>query len=304
MEYVLKTSNLSKHYGNLKAVDNVSMQIRKGDIYGFVGKNGAGKTTIIRLITGLIKKTSGNFELFGIPDTDEGQLRKKRISGIVDTPSLYLNLSAYDNIFMQMKTLGLEKPEEIEGLLRLVGLDSSDRRPVKNYSLGMKQRLGIAIALVGDPEFLILDEPTNGLDPAGIVEIRELLTRLNREQGITIMISSHILTELAKLATTYGFIDRGRLIQEISAEELEKHCQKSIRLSVSSTQSLTEVLDTLKIKNYKIINGNDLYIYQEVEISALVAELANKGIAVKKITEQNEDLESYFINLVGGRKSW
>lgn len=304
MDYVLKTSALSKHYGNLKAVDNVSMQIRKGDIYGFVGKNGAGKTTIIRILTGLIKKTSGSFEIFGIPDTDEAQLKKQRLSGIVDTPSLYLNLSAHDNIVMQMKTLGMKEYEEIPALLGLVGLDSKDKRPVKNYSLGMKQRLGIAIALVGDPEFLILDEPTNGLDPAGIVEIRELLTRLNQEQGITIMISSHILTELSKLATTYGFIDHGRLIQEISAEEIEEHCRKILKLSVSSTESLPDILAALDIKNYKIINGHDLYIYEEIEISKLVLELEKGKIAVRKIFEQNEDLEAYFINLIGGKASW
>lgn len=304
MDYVLKTSALSKHYGNLKAVDNVSMQIRKGDIYGFVGKNGAGKTTIIRILTGLIKKTSGSFEIFGIPDTDEAQLKKQRLSGIVDTPSLYLNLSAHDNIVMQMKTLGMKEYEEIPALLGLVGLDSKDKRPVKNYSLGMKQRLGIAIALVGDPEFLILDEPTNGLDPAGIVEIRELLTRLNQEQGITIMISSHILTELSRLATTYGFIDHGRLIQEISAEEIEEHCRKILKLSVSSTESLPDILAALDIKNYKIINGHDLYIYEEIEISKLVLELEKGKIAVRKIFEQNEDLEAYFINLIGGKASW
>jgi ABC-2 type transport system ATP-binding protein len=304
-EYVLKTEALSKYYGDIKAVDNVSLNIKKGDIYGFVGKNGAGKTTIIRLISGLIKKTSGSFELLGVADSDDIALSRKRISGIVEAPSLYLNMNAYDNILMQMKVLGMVDEEKIEEILNLVDLDANkkSKQKAKNFSLGMKQRLGIAIALVGNPEFILLDEPTNGLDPSGIIAIRELLIKLNQEKGITFMISSHILSELSKLATTYGFIEKGKLIQEISARDLEKHSQKVIQLSISSTEKVPMIFEeVLKIKDYKIINNTDVNIYGEVDIAQIVSTLANAKISIMKIVDQNEDLESYFINLVGGKK--
>jgi ABC-2 type transport system ATP-binding protein len=195
--------------------------------------------------------------------------------------------------------------EKIEEILNLVDLDANkkSKQKAKNFSLGMKQRLGIAIALVGNPEFILLDEPTNGLDPSGIIAIRELLIKLNQEKGITFMISSHILSELSKLATTYGFIEKGKLIQEISARDLEKHSQKVIQLSISSTEKVPMIFEeVLKIKDYKIINNTDVNIYGEVDIAQIVSTLANAKISIMKIVDQNEDLESYFINLVGGKK--
>lgn len=215
---ILTTTNLCKKYGANLAVDNVNMTVNQGDIYGFVGLNGAGKTTVIRLITGLINKTSGSFDLFGMPDSGNLCNERRKISSMVETPALYLNMTSVDNMkiqcaIMQMPIVG------ISDLLKLVGLDSTSRVLAKNFSLGMRQRLGIAMALVGDPKFMLLDEPTNGLDPEGIIEIRDLLLSLNKTKGITILISSHILSELSKLATTYGFIHKGKLIKQISAED-------------------------------------------------------------------------------------
>jgi ABC-2 type transport system ATP-binding protein len=246
MESVLKTHDLTKQYKNQFAVDNVNMNINRGDIYGFIGKNGAGKTTVIRLITGLISETKGSFDLFGVSDkSDEISSARRRISGIVETPSVYLNMNAYDNLLMQCKILGIIDTSCIDVILDLVGLEymKDNKKKAKDFSLGMKQRLGIGISLISNPDFIILDEPMNGLDPEGIIEVRELLLSLNREKNITILISSHILGELSKVATKYGFIDQGKLIQEISASDLDARCQKCLEVTVSSTDGLSNVLE-------------------------------------------------------------
>lgn len=304
MEYILKTHNLCKKYKTTLALDNVSMNIKKGDIYGFVGRNGAGKTTLIRLVTGLAYKTGGEFELFDVSDSKDLKDARRRTAAIVESPSIYLNMNAYHNLIMQCKVLGIVDEKQVIETLELVGLPTSkdDKKVARNYSLGMRQRLGIAVSLIGNPDFLILDEPTNGLDPQGIIEIRELLIKLNREHNITILISSHILGELSKLATCYGFINNGKLIKEISATELMESCRKSIKLVVSSTANLATVLETvLKITNFKILNDKEVTIYDDVEVSVLVSTLINNGISVVNIFNQNEDLEGYFINLVGGK---
>ena len=222
MEYVLTTSALSKHYKHFKALNGLDMHVPKGAIYGFVGKNGAGKTTLIRLVCGLQKPTSGEFVLYGARNTEK-EIRdaQRRIGAVVETPSIYLHMTAEDNLREQYRIIGLPSYEGIPELLRLVGIGDTGRKKAKNFSLGMRQRLGIAIALCGDPDFLVLDEPVNGLDPQGIIEMRELILKLNRERGITVLISSHILDELSRLATHYGFIDGGRIVREISAVELD-----------------------------------------------------------------------------------
>ena len=236
MEYVLKTRNLCKSYGHFKALNGLSMNVPKGAIYGFVGKNGAGKTTLIRLICGLQYPTSGDFSLYGIPSTEETITKsRRRMGAVVETPSIYLGMTAEDNLKEQFRILGLPSFDGISDLLKLVGLENTGKKKARNFSLGMKQRLGIAIALAGDPDFLVLDEPVNGLDPQGIIEIRELILKLNRERQITVLISSHILEELSKLATHFGFIDGGHMLKEISAEELEKACRKCTRVEVSNT---------------------------------------------------------------------
>lgn len=217
---IISTENLTKVYNGKPAVDGVSITVNEGDIYGFVGRNGAGKTTLIRMLSGLAKKTSGSFSLFGVSDTDaQINAARRNMRVMVETATLHTGLNAVQNMTIQCKLLG-ESTEQIQGLLREVDLDGTGRKLVKNFSLGMRQRLAIAMAMVGEPKLLILDEPTNGLDPEGIFLMRELLVKLSRERGMTILVSSHILTELSKFATCYGFIERGRLIKQISAEEL------------------------------------------------------------------------------------
>lgn len=228
MEYVLETKALCKTYKHYKALDNLTMHVPKGAIYGFVGKNGAGKTTLIRLITGLQFPTAGSYQIYGVDNTSP-QIRKsrRRMGAVVETPSIYLDMTARDNMQQQYRILGQPGYDGIPELLALVGLGDTGKKKVKDFSLGMRQRLGIAIALAGNPDFLVLDEPINGLDPQGIIEVRELILKLNREHGITVLISSHILDELSKLATHYGFIDNGHMVKEISAKELEENAPRS-----------------------------------------------------------------------------
>ena len=214
MEYVLRTNGLCKHYRDFKALNGLTMSVPKGSIYGFVGKNGAGKTTLIRLVCGLQLPTSGDFELYGVKCSDKAISKsRRRMGAVVETPSIYLDMTAEDNLKQQYRILGLPSFDGISELLKLVGLDNTGRKKAKNFSLGMRQRLGIAVALCGSPDFLVLDEPINGLDPQGIIEIRELILKLNREQKITVLISSHILDELSRLATHYGFIDSGSIVR-------------------------------------------------------------------------------------------
>lgn len=302
MDYVLQTRNLCKHYRHFKALNGLTMNVPKGAIYGFVGKNGAGKTTLIRLISGLQPVTSGDFTLYGKKNTDSniGKSRR-RMGAVVETPSIYLNMTAVDNLKAQYRILGLPDFKDIPDLLKLVGLENTGKKKAKNFSLGMRQRLGIAIALVGNPDFLILDEPVNGLDPQGIIEMRELILRLNRERQITVLISSHILDELSRLATHYGFIDGGRMIKEISAEELEKSCRKCMRVTVSDTKMLIRVLDKSGLE-YSVIDEKTADIYGEINITKLVNALSAEKCELINITEHDESLESYFVNLVGGAK--
>ncbi|MBQ8107114.1 MAG: ATP-binding cassette domain-containing protein, partial [Ruminococcus sp.] len=242
MEYVLRTRDLVKKYKSFTALEGLTMNVPKGAIYGFVGRNGAGKTTLIRLVTGLQHPTSGEFELYGVKNTDKKiSGSRKRMGAIVESPAVYLDLCARDNLKQQYRMLGLPDLSGIDELLELVGLSGTGSKKAKNFSLGMRQRLGIAVALCGSPDFIVLDEPINGLDPQGIIEIRELILKLNRERGITILISSHILDELSKLATHYGFLDHGKMIREMSAEELEKACRKCVRITVSDTGILARL---------------------------------------------------------------
>ena len=261
MEYILCTNGLTKQYRKFKALNNLNMHVPKGAIYGFVGKNGAGKTTLIRLICGLQEPTNGEYSLYGRKNTDGGISKaRRRMGAVVETPSIYLDLTAEENLREQYLVLGMPSFEGIQELLKLVGLQDAGKKKAKNFSLGMKQRLGIAIALAGDPDFLILDEPVNGLDPQGIIEIRELILKLNRERQITFLISSHILDELSRLATHYGFIDRGQIVREISAEEVEHTCRKCIRLTVSDTRALACVLDKMRLE-YSIVSEDEADVF-------------------------------------------
>ena len=302
MEYVLKTQNLSKKYRRFAALDGLSMSVPKGSIYGFVGRNGAGKTTLIRVICGLQRQTSGAYSLYGI-DGKSGSITKsrRRMGAVVETPAIYTELSARDNLRQQYRILGLPSFDGIDELLELVGLSDTGSKKARKFSLGMRQRLGIAVALCGNPDFLVLDEPINGLDPQGIIEIRELILKLNREKQITVLISSHILDELARLATHYGFIDKGRIIKEMSAEELEAQCRKCVRVTVSDVKKLSQVLEENGLE-YKIISEREADIFGQISITKLTQMLSDNNCELLSIHEQDESLESYFMNLVGGER--
>ena len=300
MEYVLTTDALSKQYGHFKALNNFSIHVPKGAIYGFVGKNGAGKTTLIRLICGLQEPTSGQYTLYGAGSGGAKIAQsRRRMGAVVETPSIYLDMTAQDNLKEQYRSLGLPSFDTIPELLRLVGLEDTGKKKAKNFSLGMRQRLGIAIALAGDPDFLVLDEPANGLDPQGIIEMRELILKLNRERQITVLISSHILDELSRLATHYGFIDRGHMIKEISAPELEAACRKCVRVEVTDTGALSKVLDRMELE-YEILSDSQADIFASVNVTALVLELAEMNCEVLSMNIRDESLESYYVSLVGG----
>lgn len=300
MDYVLEAKALTKKYKNFKALDELTMKIPQGSIYGLVGKNGAGKTTLIRIICGLQNPTSGEYILYGKKSNSKNITKaRRRIGAVVETPSIYLDMTAYDNIKQQYITLGIPSNEDIGELLKLVGLENTGKKKAKHFSLGMKQRLGIAVALAGDPDFLVLDEPVNGLDPQGIIEIRELILKLNRELNITVLISSHILDELSKLATHYGFVDSGRVVKEISAKELENSCRKAVRIKVTDIRAFALVLDELKME-YSIISDTEADIYSDFNVSQLVLKLSEKSCGVISMTERDESLEGYYINLVGG----
>jgi ABC-2 type transport system ATP-binding protein len=276
------------------------MHVPKGAIYGFVGKNGAGKTTLIRLICGLQSPTSGDYSLYGIDSRDQVIVKsRRRMGAVVETPSIYLDMTAEENLKQQYLILGLPSYEGIPELLKLVGLENTGKKKAKHFSLGMKQRLGIAIALAGDPDFLVLDEPVNGLDPQGIVEIRELILKLNRERQITVLISSHILDELSKLATHYGIIDGGHMVKELSAEELDAVCRKCVRMEVTDAKVLARVLDSMNLK-YKIISATTADVFAKVNVTQLAAALAKENCEVLSMQEHDESLESYYLSLVGG----
>ncbi|OQO85110.1 bacitracin ABC transporter ATP-binding protein [Enterococcus casseliflavus] len=300
MEYVLKTMGVGKNYHSFKALENLSLKVPKGAIYGFVGKNGAGKTTLLRIICGLQQPTYGEYILYGANSTDKEIVKaRRRIGAVVETPSIYLEMTAKENLKQQYKILGLPSYHGLESILTMVGLSDTGKKKAKNFSLGMRQRLGIAISLVGDPDFLILDEPTNGLDPQGIIEIRELILKLNREYQITVLISSHILGELSKFATHYGFIDKGQLVKEISKEELDEICGKYTRIEVNDMKAATFVLDELGVE-YRIISDTIVDVFAKLNISRLSLQLAKVDCEMLSLHEQEESLESYYMSLVGG----
>ena len=301
-EVILKSYNITKKYGIQVAVNNVNMTIRKGEIYGFIGQNGAGKTTLIRLITGLIHKTGGEIELLGA--TGEAELNKSRtmIGSLIETPSFYTNMTARENLEVSRLVRDIPGKKCIDEVLELVGLKDVEKKKVKNFSLGMRQRLGIANAIMGNPKLLILDEPINGLDPMGIVEIRELLKKINKEKDMTILISSHILSELSELATTYGIISNGKLIEEITAEELAEKCRQYIDLKVDDTSRAVTLLEReLGISDYEVLEDKKIKVFSNLEnIGEVNSILSKSGVIVQSISIKGENLEEYFMNKIGG----
>ena len=299
-ELLLSTSALTKQFGRHKAVDQVSMHIKRGAIYGFIGRNGAGKTTTLRMIGGLASPTAGEIEMFGCRGRELKQIRS-RVGCLIEGPGLYGNMTARDNMKMKCLLLGVQKKGYIEELLEVVGLKDVGKKHVKRYSLGMKQRLGIAMALIGEPDLLVLDEPINGLDPQGIAEVRETILRLNKERNMTILISSHILEELSKIATDYGIIHQGTLLQEITDEELRERCNERLEITLSSPELAIPVLDRLGIRRYQVMDKEHIYVFERLNESArLNMEFAKAGIPVKGLAVTNEELETYFLNLTGG----
>jgi len=295
---VLKTNELCKKYGNHLVVKNVNLRINEGDIYGFVGENGAGKTTVIRLVSGLIKATSGEYTLF------EGKaLPVGSIGAIVENPSVYPYLTAVENVKQQYMLLGRTDYSSINDLLLKVGLGDVINSPKKasNFSLGMKQRLGIALILVGEPKLLILDEPMNGLDPEGIVEMRNLIIRLNREHNITFLISSHLLDELSKVVTRYGFIHHGELVKEISATEVESLGRKRWALKLNTTSGIEKTLKS-KIKEFEVLSENDLVIYDDLKAKDIIQLLSNAEFEVNEINSMTDGIETFYLNLIGRNK--
>ncbi len=305
MEHILKTYNLTKTYKNINVVDNLNMTINKGEIYGFLGQNGAGKTTTLKMIMGLVNTSKGQFELFGQSHFSRDIYGK--IGAIIETPGFYPNLTAEENLEIHRRMMGIENKEYIKEALDIVGLDLNDikKKTVKKFSLGMKQRLGIARAILHKPEFLILDEPTNGLDPIGIKSIRETLIDLCKKREITILMSSHILGEIHQLATKIGIIHKGKLLEEIEYKEMEKKNRRYLKIKVNNDKKASVILEKeLDIFDYKISEENIIRVYEKLnKISEISKILINNDIDVEELSVKVDTLEDYFVKLTGGNKN-
>jgi ABC-2 type transport system ATP-binding protein len=301
-EYVLKTHHLSKKYQNKFALNKVNLSIKKGSIFGFIGQNGAGKSTLIRLVCGLAGPTAGTIELFGKENERALIEARKRIGTIIEGPALYPNMTATENLEAHRLLKGIPGKECINKTLRLVGLQDTGKKKAKSFSLGMKQRLGLAIALLGDPEFLILDEPINGLDPMGVVEIRELLKKLNQEYGITILISSHILSELHLLATHYGIIHEGELLEQLSAKELNEKCQQYLHIKVDDPNKGATIIERqFATTNFEVMPDGSMKLFAYVDTPGKVSKaLTNEGLVIEQFMPMGEDLETFFTKRIGG----
>lgn len=301
MKYALETTNLTKKYKKNIALKNINIHVKNGDIYGLIGKNGAGKTTFFKLISNMEFPTNGSYSIYGVSYKDKNIYdTRQRMNGIIEKPGLILNMNAKENLIYQQKLIGIPNEDNIEKLLELVNLKNTGNKKVKYFSLGMKQRLAIALSLITNPDLLILDEPINGLDPEGIIEIRELLLNLNKKKRITIIISSHYLDELSKIATCYGFIDNGELIKEIDANELNNELKRKIEVKTNNLKETVIYLEEKQIE-YEVINKNTINIYNKINISKLILELSKRNCIINNIEIKNETLESYFLKIIGGK---
>ncbi len=299
---ILQAQSLTKKYKHTIALDHINLQLEKGKIYGFIGQNGAGKTTFLRLITGLAFPTSGTLSLWGKSGTTALQEQRKRIGCMIETPALFPTMTAYQNMEVQRIQRGIPDKEIIGKILEMVGLKDIHKKTVRNFSLGMRQRLGIAIAFLNTPEFLILDEPINGLDPAGIVEIRNLLKSLNKKYGMTILISSHILEELYQTASDFILIDNGKIIEEISEHELNEKCKRHIAIKTVDVQKAMLVIEEkLHTDNFKLMPDNTICLYDYLsDVEQVATILSNANILVIGLSISGDTLEDYFLNKVGG----
>ncbi len=304
-EIVIKTRNLTKKYKDSIVLNNVNLDIKRGEIYGLVGKNGAGKTTLIRMLSGLSFPTNGEIELFNGFGENGLNKARRRIGVIIETPCFFPYLSARKNLEYYKIQRGIDDEEVVKNTLKFIGLEDTGNKKFKNFSLGMKQRLGLGLAIMSNPDLLILDEPINGLDPAGIVEIREILLRLNKEKNVTIIISSHILSELEQLTTQYGFINKGELIEQISAKKLEEKLKSCIVIKVDNVEKATAIIENqLGCKDYEVLNDKNIRLMQLVDKPEMVAQaLVMSGIKLYSLNQNGLNLEDYFMNLIGGNKN-
>jgi len=303
-DIVLAAHGLSRAYGSARALDQVSVTVRRGEIYGLVGRNGAGKTTLMRLVTGQSFPTAGSVELFGKGGGDL-ERERRRTGAMIEIPSFAPFLTARENLEYYRLQRGIPGKDVADEALELVDLRDTGKKKFKTFSLGMKQRLGLALALLNHPDFLILDEPINGLDPEGVAEFRQLLRRLNQERQTTILISSHILTELSSVATCYGFLEKGRLLEEVSAEALHEKCRTCLRLQVDDAAKAAVVLQSrLGTDNFDVLPGNVVELYDLLDRPQEVsAALTGEGVALFGMEQKGSDLEAYFLNLIGGGRN-
>ncbi|MGG5371046.1 ABC-2 type transport system ATP-binding protein [Enterococcus sp. AZ196] len=299
MEILLETNQLTKRYGKFTALEEVSIELKRGEIYGLIGKNGAGKTTIMRLIAGLSFPTSGTITLFG--KKKPTQKEREKIGVMIEAPAIVGDLTAKETLFYFGKLKGIRKDEQmIDQLLLEVGLENTGKKKTKNFSLGMKQRLGIAIALLNEPKLLILDEPTNGLDPVGVVEIRSLLRNLLEDRQLTILLSSHNLPEMYQLATEYIIIHKGKIINQVSLNALDKQTQHYLRIASKQSEKLQQVITKTYLKGeYAIQKNQEVYLYQYEEPEQVMRNLFAENILPVTFVEQEDTLEEYFLSLVG-----
>ncbi len=297
---VIQTVGLSKRYRDKWAVDRLDLTVEQGDIYGFIGRNGAGKSTTLKLLCGLARPTQGEALMFGKPIRDG--VARRRVGALIEQPGLYPDQSGRENLRLYAALLGLDSPErQVDEILETVGLSPKEKKPVRHYSMGMKQRLGVGLALLGGPDLLLLDEPINGLDPEGIREMRELLLRLNRERGLTLVISSHILGELSKIATRYGIIQEGRMVEQITAGELAQKCEDYLHLRCDQPQKAAALLEKeLGFARWEMRPEGEIRIYEAADAKAVGRTLTQAGISVEEMGLHRQDLEGYFLERMGG----
>jgi ABC-2 type transport system ATP-binding protein len=298
---VLRTTNLTKHYGGIPAVDNVSLTVEKGDVFGLIGQNGAGKTTFMRLVTSLVHPDNGEIELFGESSGAKINAARSRMGAIIEAPVLHPKLSAMQNLEFYRLQRGITDKNRAKECLEIVGLTRTGNKKFQDFSMGMKQRLGLALAMLSRPDFLILDEPTNGLDPIGIIEMRDLIKKLSG-QGITMLVSSHILTELAQVANKYAIIHNGRLIKSLTQKQLQEECKHGLAITVDNVEKASVVLETaLNIKDYKQVSANELRVYEYInDPSEITFKLSQEGVRVSSINEVGDNLEDYYTKIIGG----
>ena len=300
MEYILTTENLTKAYGKHKAADQINIHIKKGEVYGLIGRNGAGKTTILKMICGLSTPTSGSFTFMGNSGTKLGKCMKD-IGALIETPGLFPKMSAFQNVKLKCLSLGIKDNKYVDSLLEQVGLSNVGKKPTQSFSLGMKQRLGIALALVGDPKFIVLDEPINGLDPQGIAEMRQIIHRLSKEKGLTIIVSSHILEELVKVADSFAIINDGKLLEEFSAEELARRCSSYIILKTSRSEKTQQILSDMEISGVEVLDDKNVKITSSIDdTSKVIEKLVNSDVAVYELAFKQMTLEEYYLKSTGG----